>query len=388
MFRRVVPGYLLLILVFLTVLVAQVRACSLCGGGLLKSPSLREEASRPEAQVIFVGAAVESRRGTGGTGETVFKVVAVLRSHPLIDKKETVVLSRFIPIADRKNPPRYLLFCDVFRGKLDSYRGVPMKTGALADYLRQVMALKSKNVRDNLGFYFKYLEHPDPEVAQDAFLEFAKARDGEIGQAARTFSPARLRRWIQDPAIPPLRVSVYALLLGACGNEEDARLLRSKLADQSEHYRQALDGLLAGYISLRPRQGWQLAIDMLQDSTVPLTVRLAIERTLRLYHNWQPRASRPQLLKASLAMLAQGDLGDLATENLRIWEMWELTDQVIARYDKEKYQAPVKKRAIIRYALSCKPTPAVRSFLAGRRRDEPEVVHDIEEFLRLESKKE
>jgi diacylglycerol kinase family enzyme len=39
------------------------------------------------------------------------------------------------------------------------------------------------------------LDDPDPEVARDAFLEFAKASDPEIGQAARKFAPDRLRAW-------------------------------------------------------------------------------------------------------------------------------------------------------------------------------------------------
>jgi hypothetical protein len=361
-----------------------VGACSLCGGNLKQTPTLREEAGRPEAQLIFAGTAVESKTEPGGLGKTTFRVDEVLRPHPILGKKKTIVVPRYIPIADPKKPPHYLLICDVFNNRLDPYRGVAMKTDALPGYLRKGMALDEKDVAGKLAYYFGYLEHPDPEIAQDAFVEFAKATDKDIGQAAARFSPQKLRLWLTRPKTPAARLSVYAVLLGACGNADDARLLRSKIDAPAERYRNAIDGLLTGYINLRPREGWKLAIDILGDPRQPLQVRLAVEKALNFYQNWQPRKSRPHLLKAASVMLSQGDLGDLAIEDLRRWEVWELTDAIVALYGKGKYTSAVKKRAILRYALTCKPTAASTAFLADRRRAEPETVKDIEEFLKFE----
>jgi len=74
----------------------------------------------------------------------------------------------------------------------------------------------------------------DPEIARDAFLEFAKATDQDIAQVARKLDAEKLRGWLKEKRTPSERLSVYALLLGACGTNADARFLQSLLDDTSE----------------------------------------------------------------------------------------------------------------------------------------------------------
>ena len=66
---------------------------------------------------------------------------------------------------------------------------VPVKSEALVDYLKGVLSLDPKDPTGALEkFYFKYLDSADAEVANDAYLEFAKATDQEIGQVAPKLS--------------------------------------------------------------------------------------------------------------------------------------------------------------------------------------------------------
>jgi hypothetical protein len=363
------------------------RACSLCNGNLQQTPTFRQEAASPSARLVLVGTIQSPRLNGDGTGTSELHLEAVLRSDPALKDRKVVLLKRYLPVSDPRKPPRFLVFCDVFKGELDPFRGVPLKTADAADYVKKAVALPPGDTAARLAFFFNYLEHPDPEVARDAFLEFAKASDPEIGQAARKFAPDKLRAWLKGPQTPVERLSVYALMLGACGGPDDAALLGALLKEGSERVVTAYDGILGGYIHLRPREGWEVAQETLRDGRKPLPVRLAVARTLRFYHGWQPKESRPQVLKGLEAMLAQGELADVAVEDLRRFGMWDLTREILALYGKAGYNSPLMQRAIVRYALSAPEDAATRSFLAGCRRAEPDVVKEVEEQLQFEKQK-
>ena len=366
-------------LALLVAVPAPAPSCSLCGGNLLGKPTFREDAAQPAARLVLLGAAKDN----GTTTSTDFHITEVLRPDPVIKDKKVIKLPRYLP-ADPKNPPKFLLFCDVFKGEIDPFRGVPVRSADAAGYVKKAMALDPKQRAANLAFFFRYLEHPDKEIAQDAFLEFAKATDQDIGQAARKFSPAKLRDWLKDPGTPPERLSVYALMLGACGGASDADFLAKLLRETGERYVNAYDGILGGYMHLRPREGWDIALATLKDGRKPLPVRLAVVRTLRFYHGWQPKESRANVLKGLSAMISQGELADLAVEDLRRWQMWDLTREVLALYGRRGYDAPLMRRAIVRYALCCKDEDAARAFVAERRRLEPDLVKEVEESMQFE----
>jgi hypothetical protein len=355
------------------------RACSLCGANLQQSLTFRQEAAQPTARIIFIGTAEKSELKSDGKGTTDLAVNEVLRSDPFLGDRKTVTLERYLPV-DRKNPQRFLVFCDVFKDRLDPFRGVPLKSAQAVEYVRKVFKFDERDRIASLLFFFDSLEAADPEVARDAFLEFAKATDQEIGQIGPRLSPEKLRTWLKE-ARAPERLGIYALLLGACGRDEDASYLRSLL--DNERYVSAYDGIIGGYVRLRPREGWDLALSILRDGSKPVALRLAVARTLSFYHGWQPKESRDNVLRCLEAMISQGELADLAVEDMRRWQMWDRTRDVLALYGKKGYDAPLMQRAILRYALSCKDESA-SAFLTERRRQEPEVVKEVEDSLRFD----
>lgn len=350
-------------------------ACSLCEGQIRLKPTFRQEAAQPSARLILYGT-IENREGKVASD---LRIKAVLRSDPILKGKAVVELPRYVP-----GDPAYLVFCDLDRGKIDPYRGVPIKSAAVLDYLRKALALDPKDVTGNLTFFFRYLDDPDPEVSRDAFLEFARASDQDIARVAPKLSAAKLRAWLEDRKTPPERLSVYALLLGACGRPADAAFLRGLLDSKEERYGRAQDGLLGGYMQLKPREGWDLALALLRDGRQPMLLRLAVVRTLRYYQGAHPKEARANILEAMAILLAQGDLADIAVEDLRRWGVWDLTRQVLGLYGKKGYDAPLMQRAIVRYALGCQPTTESKAFLAARRAAEPDLVKEVEESLKLE----
>jgi hypothetical protein len=224
-------------------------------------------------------------------------------------------------------------------------------------------------------------------VARDAFLEFAKTSDADISRIAPKLAPEKLRDWLKNPQTPGERLSLYALMLGVCGGPADADLLAGLLKDGTERSTNAYDGLLAGYVHMRPREGWQLAISTLADGKRPLPIRMAILRTLRFYHISQPAESRGEVLRAMTAALRQGELADMAMEDLRRWKVWDLTPEVLALYGKKGFDAPIMQRAIVRYALSCKDREEAKRFVDERRKTEPDLVQEVDESLQFEKEK-
>ncbi len=361
------------------------RSCSLCGDALKQMPTFRQEASKPLARMILYGAAHKPRIvGTKGVTDLLILDKLVLRPDPALKGKTSIELQHYLAVSDEKNPPKYLVFCDVADGKIDPYRGEPVKGPGAFDYLKKALALDAKDKSASLAFFFRYLDNADPKVAQDAFLEFAKSNDAEVSRAARKLSPEKLRAWLKDADTPSERIGLYAMLLGACGKGTDAAFLRDLLDRKDQRFAKAADGILAGYVHLEPKKGWELVLSILADGRKPLGLRLCAVRTLRFYHGAQPNESRVYVLKGQELLLRQGELADIAVSDLCQWKMWDLTREVLAVYGKKGYDAPLMQRAILRYALSCPATAESRAFLAGRRTADADLVKEVEESLRLE----
>jgi hypothetical protein len=379
---------LLLILLIVAFLLLHPPAlpCSLCSGQ--RSRTLREDAAL--AKLILCGILANPRittdkEGLATGGSTELHIELVLKSDPFLRDQRVVELPRFVP-CDPKNPPKFVVFCDIFNGRLDPYRGIPIQSADFLGYLKGAITLDSRDSAQSLLYFFNYLDHNDTTIADDAFLEFAKPNDQEIGQLAGKLDARKLRKWVQNPQTPPARLNLYGFLLGACGELSDADLLRSLIVNSNETAQAAQSGLLSGYMCLKPMEGWELALALLQDARQPFSRRLAVLGTLRFYHGWQPAQSRQAIVRCLSAIVGQADMADLAIEDLRRWQMWDLTGDVLGQFGKQSHSAPIMRRAIVRYALCC-PDQAAKDFIAGLRTREANLVADVEESLQFEKQK-
>jgi hypothetical protein len=375
-----VPG-----MVALLWLVQPGYTCSLCGFRL--APTFRQEANQPNSRMILFGTLANPEL-KGTEGKTDLNITQVLRSDPWLKNRKVISIPRYVPVTDPKNPPHYLVFCDIFMNQLDPYRGVPLKTDAAKDYVKKVMGMDERDPVANLLFFFKYLDHPDKELATDAFMEFARAPDGLMGKVGPRLPADKLRTWVSDPAVPSERLALYAFLLGAAGNESDASLLTTMLNDNSDRVRSAQDGILSGLMNLKPKEGWDLAHTILHDGKRSLQQRLSVIRAVQFYHGWQPEKYRAQILKAADIIINEGELADIAIENLRRWEMWDRTREILGLYGKKGFDAPIMRSTLLRYALCCTPRDAlVTRFLEERKKEDPDLMRQLEDELKQDQKK-
>ena len=204
-------------------------ACSLCGG-VSKQTSLAQEFN--EANVVIYGRIanpkLDLQPGKAGGGTTEFHVESILKDDPAFPRQKMIVLNRYLPILDAKNPPQFVMFFGDPKKSTQPYWGREINSTAVLHFVTQLHSYR-KEPAQKLRLAAKHFDDADAQVADEAFLLFATADDKAISLVAKDLAPEKLRTLIKNPELEPARLSMFAYLLGACGNADDAKLLRSLL---------------------------------------------------------------------------------------------------------------------------------------------------------------
>jgi hypothetical protein len=335
-----------------------------------------------QASMVLFGRMENSRLTSEGDFVTDFAIEQVIKSHDAVKDKKVITLQRNIPPTKSK----FLLFCDVYKGAIDPYRGIEVQPGSdMVKYLLGAVQFKDKTAGERLRYCFEYLNNPEYEIAIDSYREFAKEDYKDYMDIAKKLSPDLIASWLRDPKTPPFRYGLYASLLGHCGTVEHAKLLRAMIEDPEKRKGSGIDGMLAAYIMLQPKDGWDYLQTILKDDRQEFLMRYACLRTVRFLWEQRPDlVERKELGKGLTLILDQPDMADFGIEDLRKYKQWEVTDQILDLFGKKSHDIPVVKRAIMRYALQSPQARAV-AFVQQQRQRDGEWVKDIEELLKLES---
>jgi hypothetical protein len=347
----------------------------------IETATLRERTAR--AKLVVYGTLANPRSAADGSGSTDFIVISVIKSHPAFDKK-ILRLRRYMSVADSKKPTHFLGFCDRDERDFDAYDAVAAAPATL-DYMKGLLALDGNDRCRILRYCFDFLDAADRAVAADALAEFTQSTDKELGAAACKLPADKLRVWIKQSATSAVRLRLYGFLLANCGGDGDADLLLTLLEKKVGDDNPGLsDGILKGYVLLRPKKGWGYIRQLMGNSANDFGVRYHALQAARFFFDTRSDViSRAEVVDALRPTLLQSDMADLPIEYLRKWRCWDLTDRVLPLYGKFSHKSPCVDRAIIRYALQCTRPEAAR-FLAGLRKNDPDLVADVEELLKLE----
>ena len=127
-----------------------------------------------------------------GQGTTDLAIDTVIKNNEALGDKKLLTVARYIPVQKNKKT-KYIVFCDVFKGKIDPYRTLPVESdGDFVKYLKGALAIKDKPAADRLKFYFNYLDNPEIEINSDAYQEFANADYKDYHDMAKELSAARI----------------------------------------------------------------------------------------------------------------------------------------------------------------------------------------------------
>jgi len=363
---------------------ASVCACPFC---TMQGQTLTNEVG--QASMVLYGTLQNAQlgaKGDFGEGTTDLVIEAVIKKHEILGDKKVITLPRYVP-ADKNSEFKFLVFCDVYKGKVDPYRGMPVRAdGNIAKYLEGAVKVKDKDVGTRLRFFFDYLDSSDTEVSNDAYKEFGNADYKDYRDMAKTLPADKIAAWLEDPKTPEFRYGLYASMLGHCGKEDHAKLLRNMLDDPRKRLNSGIDGVLAGYVMLKPAEGWDFLHGILKDPAKEFTQRYAALRAVRFLWDSRPDlVKKKDLIDGLCELIEQSDISDLAIEDLRKWGVWEVADKVLKLKNKPSHDIPIVRRAILRYALSCPNMPEALAFVSDLRKKNPEMVKDAEELLKLDS---
>jgi hypothetical protein len=343
-----------------------------------------------QADFILYGTLSNPRGEDLRKGTTDMAIDVIIKSHDMVKGKKEITIPRYV-VPTAKNV-KYLIFFNVVDGKLDPYRGeeVPADSN-LPKYLQGAIDVRSKDMATRLRYFFNYLEDKDVIISQDAYNEFAVADYKEVREVAEKLPAETLLKWIKDPNTRGSRFGLYGLMIGHCGKPEHAKALRELLNDKERSFSSGLDGVLAGYIMLDPKGGWEYLTSLVKgDSEFP--VKYAALRTARVF--WEYRTDivpHKQVLEIMKTLMDQPDIADMPIEDLRKWKVWDLTPQVLGYAAKESHNTiPINNRAILKFAIAASwadpKNTAAASFVTDARKKDARRVEFLEELLKDEVK--
>jgi hypothetical protein len=236
-----------------------------------------------------------------------------------------------------------------------------------------------------LAFFGRFLEHPNPLIAEDAYQEFAHATFDQTAEAANRLSQSDLRRWLVDPNVPPERKGFYALVLGMAKDKADRdanrKILRARIAAKENDFRAGFDGILAGYLLLVGRPALELIESryLADAKAADGDVRNAL-KALRFYHDYGRDISADRIATAEARVLDRPEFAAEAITDLARWQDWRIVGQVAALYERKGYSDPFVRRAIVGYLKAC-PEPAAAAAVDDLRQRDPAGIADAEKLL-------
>jgi hypothetical protein len=379
--KRCLP--LVLLGLFFLMPAASSEACPFCNqDGKTLTGEVRD------ATMVLYG---ELTKADAATETSEFAIDTVIKAPEKADlaakvaKGKTITLRGYHP-PDPKNPTRYLVFCDEFKNGIDPYLGIAVKKDSdIAKYLKSALELRDEKQPKRLRFFFDYLDNEDSEISNDAYKEFAKADYADYQEMAKSLPADKIVRWLTDEKTQAYRYGLYASLLGHCGKEKDAEVLRTMLDNKDKLLGAGVDGILAAYTMLKPKEGWDFIAVNMRDPSKHFMIRYNALKAVRFFWTFRPDlAKKKDMVEAVASLIEQEDLADMAIEDLRRWKCWELADRILALRTHKVYETPIIRRSILRYALDCKDNKTCVAFVDEMRKKDPDMVRDTEELLRLQ----
>ena len=353
------------------------QTCPFCAEQ--RGPTFVEDFSK--AEIVVLGTFTNATKGRLSEASTDFAIEQTIKDHPLLKGKKSLTLPRYLQPSKEK----FLIFCDVYKGELDPYRAIPLASEtSMVKYLTGAMAIDSHPAGEKLRYYFDYLTSPETEIGLDAYRQFAKADYKDYSEMAKKLPADTIAAWMRDPKTPSYRLGLYASLLGHCGKAEHAAMLKKLIDDPETRRGGGVDGMMAGLVMIDPAN-WTTVDQLMLDPKQDFQLRYSAFRTARFFWDIRPDlVSKAKLDKSVSDLTEDRDMSDFAIDELRRWQRWEHTKDILGLFDKKSHNLSVIKRAILRFALQS-PEESAKTFVAQQRSRDAAWVTDTEELLKAET---
>ena len=110
-------------------------------------------------------------------------------------------------------------------------------------------------------------------------------------------------------------------------------------------------------------------------------------RTIRfLWDTHMGHIPQDELLATMEHFISQGDIADMAIDDLRKWKQWKSTDKILEQSKRDTHIGALVQRAVLRYMLSVPQDkyPGAKEYVDAVRKVNPEKIKDAQEILDLD----
>ncbi|HVA48794.1 MAG TPA: hypothetical protein VNH11_20680 [Pirellulales bacterium] len=370
----------LLVAVILLLSGSPAAACPFC---TTLRPTIAQQCDR--AELVFLGELVEAEGASWR-----LRVYRAIKGLAGGETKRTITI---VPARNGEHAPRSgtLLLAIGARRSATSPAKPSWTTIALNEasyaYVARSPPLDTP-VAERLGYFVRYLEHADPLIAEDAYLEFGHAPFDEIARLAGRLPIDRLRDWIDDESVPPPRKGLYGLLLGLAAAARESPEIADDfwrwISAPANDFRSGFDGILGGYLWVGKEAGLRrLERRYLDREQAAMGDLRHLMTALRFYHDHGHGIPAAELTKVYRRFLDQPALAAAALADLARWQDWASLERVTLLFGRPGYTDAATERALIGYLLAC-PLPEAGRQVARLRQLVPERVAEAER-LQVES---
>ena len=257
----------------------------------------------------------------------------------------------------------------------DSFEwGLPVEIDEISgEYVRQAPSPEVKPEEDRLIYFLKFLDVANPQISNDAFAEFSRARFEDVERLVtkvdRDKLRVRVRAWLNDPN-PQLvvRKAFYGMLLGLVGKDDDAEFLKKQIMAPADpdKVRWGIEGMMGGFLILRGEEGLKFLVQKKID-TIPKNWQLsdaqrddldAVRMTLSFLWDFRHQQFSEESLRSVMRRyLDSPQFAESVIVDLARWKDWASLDRLIASYGQPPWETRSGKEKIVVFALTCLKDP-------------------------------
>ncbi|MCR9294331.1 MAG: hypothetical protein NXI32_16555 [bacterium] len=347
----------------------RLQACPFCSA---VSQTLRQEMAAMDAVAI-----ARIVPGTETDSDATFLISHVISGTELISPKQELKMNYF----GKAKPEQQFLVMGVDPPDLLWSSPLPVSDIAV-EYVKSIHALPESSL-DRLRFYMDYLEHSESLLARDAYDEFASAPYEEIKALKPMMDREQLLAWIQDTSLPPDRKRLYLVMLGVCGEPDDAKLLEEMLRSDDPNRRAGLDAMIACYATLRGEDGLKLIDELfLTNTNSQYADTYAAIMALRFHGTDGGVIEKDRVLESMRLILDRPELADLVIPDLARWEDWTQIDKLTELFRGADEKSSWVRVPVINYLRAC-PLPEAAERLAELKEIDPAAYKRATSFFPL-----
>lgn len=321
-------------------------------------------------------AAIAVRVEAESDSVSVFVIERILKGDDLLDVDARIRMNYFGQAAD---PQRFLVM-GIDPPNLLWSSPLQVSEKAIA-YIDQVVRLPEDKPLERLRFFLEFLDDKDPVLSRDVYDEFASASYSDMLQLKEDYDREWLMQSVQDVDLPPDRRRLYLVMLGICGQSEDADELEKMLKSDDPNQRSGLDALISCYISLKGVEGLTLINDLyLSNLESSYADTYAAIMALRFHGTDGGIIEREPVIESLRLILDRPELADLVIPDLARWEDWSVIEKMAELFRTADEKSSWVRVPVINYLRAC-PLPEANAILEELKEIDPVAFRRATQFF-------